>query len=126
MGTRHVIPEFCERMNELTTRHPEGPITFPIQGSGHETRSFCYIDDCVDQFMLLLDKAPRGAEIYHMGTMDERSVAAVAYAVAQRYFRLVKIETGVLPKGSPSRRLPDTGKSRRWGMRGRRSVSSRA
>lgn len=107
MGTHHVIPEFCERMNELTTRHQDGPVAFPIQGSGQETRSFCYIDDCVDQFMLLLGKAPAGAEIYHMGTMDERSVADVAYAVAKCYDRTIKIETGTLPKGSPSRRLPD-------------------
>ncbi len=69
-GTKHVIPEFCERMNVLA-RRPEyngsqtvlEPIPFPIQGSGEETRSFCYIDDCTEQFMTLLDRAPRGAEI---------------------------------------------------------------
>lgn len=110
MGTKHVIPEFCERMNDLTTRHPEGVIPFPIQGSGAESRSFCYIDDCVDQFVLLLDRAPRGAEIYHMGTMEELTISDVAHAVAQRYFRRIKIETGVLPKGSPTRRLPDIAK----------------
>lgn len=110
MGTHHVIPEFCERMNELTTRHPEGPIAFPIQGSGLESRSFCYIDDCVDQFMLLLEKSPRGAEIYHMGTMDERTVLDVASYVAKVYSREIKIEPGILPKGSPSRRLPDISK----------------
>ena len=118
MGTRHVIPEFCERMNELTTRHPDGPIPFPIQGSGEETRSFCYIDDSVDQFLFLLRYAPKGAEIYHMGTMDERSVAAVAYAVAKCYGRAIKLEPGILPKGSPSRRLPDIGKLTRLGYKG--------
>lgn len=110
MGTHHVIPEFCERMNELTSRYPDGPIPFPIQGSGQETRSFCYISDCVAQFMLMLDAAPAGAAIYHMGTMDERTVTDVAYGVARRYFREIKIEPGILPKGSPSRRLPDIGK----------------
>lgn len=118
MGTRHVIPEFCERMNELTTRHPDGPIAFPIQGSGEETRSFCYIDDCVAQFLLMLEKAPKGAEIYHMGTMDERSVADVAYAVAKCYGQAIKIEPGILPKGSPSRRVPDIGKIRGLGYDG--------
>jgi len=110
MGTHHVIPEFCQRMNDLTTRHPDGPIAFPIQGSGEETRSFCYISDCVEQFMFLLRSAPKGAEIYHMGTMDEWTVAEVAYAVAQCYGRQIKIEPGILPQGSPSRRLPDIGK----------------
>lgn len=118
MGTRHVIPEFCERMNALDSRHREGPIAFPIQGSGKETRSFCYIDDCAEQFMILLAKAPRGAEIYHLGTMEERTVADVAHAVAQRYFRQIKIEPGILPEGSPSRRLPDIGKTMALGYGG--------
>lgn len=107
MGTRHVIPEFCERMNTLGTRHPDGPVAFPIQGSGEETRSFCYISDCVEQFMTLLEKAPRGAEIYHVGATGERTILDVAYRVAACYDRVVKVEPGILPKGSPSRRLPD-------------------
>ncbi len=118
MGTHHVIPEFCQRMNELTTCHPDGPIAFPIQGSGEETRSFCYISDCVEQFMFLLRYAPEGAEIYHMGTMDEHTVADVAHRVAACYGRVIKIEPGILPKGSPSRRLPDIGKLGRLGYRG--------
>jgi len=124
MGTHHVIPEFCQRMNDLI-RQPENnealtkqPIPFPIQGSGEETRSFCYISDCVDQFMFLLSKAPKGAEIYHMGTMDEHTVADVAHRVAACYGREIKIEPGILPKGSPSRRLPDTGKLTRLGYPG--------
>lgn len=125
MGTHHVIPEFCQRMNDLAVR-PEyngaetvtQPIPFPIQGSGEETRSFCWIEDCVDQFMFLLRHAPRGTEIYHMGTMDEHTVADVAHRVAACYGREIKIEPGILPKGSPSRRLPDISKLARLGYRG--------
>jgi len=108
MGREHVIPEFCIRMNKLDARYPDGPIPFPIQGTGQETRSFCYIADCVDQLVMLLDNAMPG--IWHVGTMDERTIADVAHAVAQRYFRQIKIEPGSLPKGSPPRRLPDTAK----------------
>lgn len=120
MGTKHVIPEFCERMNELVVRHsdPAKVIPFPIQGSGEETRSFCYIDDCTEQFVTLLNKAPAGAEIYHLGTMEERTVADVAHSVAACYLREIKIELGVLPKGSPSRRLPDIAKIAALGYSG--------
>ena len=118
MGTHHVIPEFCQRMNELTARHPDGPIAFPIQGSGQETRSFCWIDDCIEQFRVLLNRAPQGAEIYHMGTMEEKTVADVAYRIAECYGRTIKLEPGILPKGSPSRRLPDISKLRRLGYVG--------
>jgi nucleoside-diphosphate-sugar epimerase len=106
MGTDHVIPEFCLRMNQLTAAQPEGIIPFPIQGSGQETRSFCYIDDCTAQLRTLLLGAPDG--IYNAGTMDERTICDVAGTVAACYGREIKIEPGTLQRGSPPRRLPDT------------------
>jgi nucleoside-diphosphate-sugar epimerase len=109
MGREHVIPEFCLRMNQLTVEQPEGVIQFPIQGTGQETRSFCYVDDCTGQLMLLLERAgPLG--VYHVGTMDERTIAATAHAVAACYDREIKVVPGTLPQGSPPRRLPDTSK----------------
>ena len=108
MGREHVIPEFCIRMNRLTAEHPSGVIPFPIQGTGAETRSFCYIDDCIGQLMLLISSAQSG--IWNVGTMDERTIADVAHGVAVCYGREVKVEPGTLPSGSPPRRLPDTAK----------------
>jgi nucleoside-diphosphate-sugar epimerase len=117
MGREHVIPEFCLRMNKLTAEQPEGIIQFPIQGSGLETRSFCYVDDCVDQLVLLLALAePLG--IYHVGNSDERTIADVAHAVAAQYGRDIKVVPGTLPKGSPPRRLPDTSKITALGYEG--------
>jgi UDP-glucose 4-epimerase len=60
MGREHVVPEFCIRMNRLAREQPHGVIPFPIQGTGLETRSFCYIGDCVDQLAALLGHAPPG------------------------------------------------------------------
>lgn len=118
MGTRHVIPEFCERMNSLAASGGRKPVLFPIQGSGEETRSFCWIDDCTEQFMTLLAKAPEGANIYHLGTMEERTVADVAHAVAACYGRKIILQPGKLPQGSPQRRLPDTRKIAKLGYGG--------
>ena len=109
MGGEHVIPEFCHRMNQLP-RYCDGIPGFPIQGTGQETRSFCYIDDCIAQLDLLLDKAPAGAGVWHVGTMDERTIEDTAHAVAACYGREIKVIPGTLPKGSPPRRLPDTAK----------------
>lgn len=114
MGREHVIPEFCIRMNKLVGENPADSIPFPIQGSGQETRSFCYIDDCVDQLVILLEKAdPIG--IYHIGNMDERSISDVAHAVADCYGRSINLVPGKLPQGSPPRRLPDTSKVEKLG-----------
>ena len=111
MGREHVVPEFCLRMNQLVREYPEGIIPFPIQGTGLETRSFCYVGDCVDQLALLLKHA-EGTGIYHVGVMDERTIADVAHAVAACYGREIKVVPGTLPKGSPPRRLPDISKLR--------------
>ena len=111
MGREHVIPEFCIRMNELVKLDPEGIILFPIQGTGQETRSFCYIDDCTDQLATLLDPGTPGG-VYHVGTEDEHTIADVAHKLARLYEREIKVMPGTLPKGSPPRRLPDTSKIR--------------
>ena len=123
MGNEHVIPEFCHRMNRLTTEQPEGIIHFPIQGTGLETRSFCWIDDCIDQLALLLDKAPPGVDVWHVGMMDERTIEDTAHAVAACYGREIKVVPGTLPKGSPPRRLPDTSKVEALGYQPRMSFS---
>ena len=117
MGREHVIPEFCLRMNRLVAEYPDpsGVVTFGIQGTGQETRSFCWVDDCVDQLMLLWDSAEEPVSVCHVGTMDEHTIADVAGAVAACYGRQIKVVPGTLPKGSPPRRLPDTGKIRAMG-----------
>ena len=112
MGWEHVIPEFCTRMNELVQRQQSGILPFPIQGTGQETRSFCYIDDCIDQLAVLAREDCSVEGVYHVGTMDEWTIADVADMVALNYGRDIKVIPGTLPKGSPPRRLPDTSKIR--------------
>ena len=114
-GRDHVIPQFCLRMARLDREHPEGVIPFPVQGTGTESRSFCYIDDCTDQLALLLERGDTG--IWHVGTMDERAIAYVAHDIAKCFGREIKIEPGTLRKGSPPQRCPDTAKIAALGYR---------
>jgi nucleoside-diphosphate-sugar epimerase len=65
-------------MNQLAREHPEGIIPFPVQGTGEETRSFCYIGDCVDQLVLLLGKS------YRMQRRQRRYPAARKRDVVRR------------------------------------------
>jgi nucleoside-diphosphate-sugar epimerase len=110
MGTDHVIPEFVLRMLET------GP-DFPIQGTGRETRSFCYIDDCVDGLLTLYDKGAHRS-VYHLGNpYEEWSIGGLAELIGEKLGRKVRVVPGTLPKGSPTRRLPDIGKMRGLGYK---------
>lgn len=115
MGTDHVVPQFALRMNELDLKYPEGAVPFPVQGTGQETRSFCFISDCTAQLALLLDEAPSAVSIWNVGTDDERTIADVASSVAAVYDREIKLLPGALRIGSALRRTPDIARIRTLG-----------
>lgn len=109
MGREHVVPQFAIRLKGMLTGPHPAEVSFPIQGTGKETRTFCDISDCVNGLTLLLDpKVPSG--IYHVGTTDERTVAEVADVVADAFGVTLFIQPGKLAAGSPPRRLPDISK----------------
>lgn len=115
-GYEHVIPEMAVRIRRLLAEHAgEDLISFPIQGTGLETRAFCHISDCVDAFVLLLDKLPEGQHVYHVGTPEEVTIAELATRIGAHYNRELKVVPGSLPKGSPPRRCPDITKLRALG-----------
>jgi dTDP-glucose 4,6-dehydratase/UDP-glucose 4-epimerase len=114
-GYEHVIPEMGVRVRRLTAEHPEGPIPFPIQGTGQETRSFCHISDCTDAFALLLEKAPGGQGVWHIGNPEEITIERLVHLIGEHYNRTMKVIPGTLPKGSPPRRCPDISRMRSLG-----------
>ena len=117
MGNEHVIPEFARRMIQLAQAGPadmpkvlRSRKKFPIQGSGLETRSFCYITDCVDGLMVLHERG-EDRNVYHLGNPnEEHTIRDLAFAVADWFGQKIAVAPGELPKGSPTRRLPDIGK----------------
>jgi nucleoside-diphosphate-sugar epimerase len=111
MGWEHVIPEFAQRLAGL---RGQGVASFPIQGTGQETRSFCFVDDCVDALMLLLERG-EDRNIYHIGTDQEVSISELAHLMASYFGLMFRVEPGKLPQGSPPRRLPDLSKMRAIG-----------
>src|SRR5208282_6500434 len=108
MGWEHVIPQFSLRMAELS-REKQGKIPFPIQGDGSESRSFICIDDFTEGFMTMLEKGAH-LGIYHIGTSEEVTIAALAGKVAKVFGREIEIQPGPLLKGGTVRRCPDISK----------------
>lgn len=114
MGWEHVIPQFVLRMKELAPKSKDQKIKFPIQGTGQETRAFCFIDDFIDGLMVVLEKGEH-LGIYHIGTMEEISIRTVAEEVGKYFGKEVEIVTGEEARGATKRRCPDITKLKKLG-----------
>lgn len=105
MQLGHVIPDFIERMKKLD-RQTE----FPILGSSNETRSFCYIDDFIDGFMLMRAKGEHMG-IYNIGRPTEISIGDLAFMIAECFHKQITLKTGTqFREGDAPRRKPDISK----------------
>jgi nucleoside-diphosphate-sugar epimerase len=105
MGFEHVIPQFAVRLKRLADATPTGELTFPIQGTGQETRSFCYIDDFVDGLIAIQDRGA-ASNLYHIGTTEEVTVADLAQRIASKLGREIRLVTSPVLAGSTPRRCP--------------------
>jgi nucleoside-diphosphate-sugar epimerase len=118
MGWEHVVPQFALRLKRLADAQPTGTIRFDIQGTGEETRSFCYIDDLVAGVLAMRDKGEH-LGIYHVGTMEEVSIADVARRIAAIAGRDLELVPGPLQAGGTTRRCPDISKLQKLGYKPR-------
>jgi nucleoside-diphosphate-sugar epimerase len=118
MGFDHVIPQFAVRLKRVADAHARGPLPFPIQGSGAETRSFCHVDDLVEGVMIMRGKGGH-LGIYHIGTSEEVSVADLARRMAGIVGREIALAPSAVLAGSTPRRCPDISKLAALGYRPR-------
>lgn len=102
-----VLPNFIE--------HGLRKEPLPIHGDGRNTRSFCYINDAIEAFFLVLFSNANG-ECFNIGNpKPEISVRDLAKQVAEtlpRPVKLVNIEPphAVYASSDPKRRCPDISK----------------
>ena len=118
MGWEHVVPQFALRMQQAMAKTPSGPVLFPIQGNGAETRSFCYVDDLVEGVMAMRESGEH-LGIYHIGTTEEVTIADLARRIAGHAGRDISLVAGAALSGSTPRRCPDISKLTRLGYKPR-------
>lgn len=106
MQQGHVIPDF---MDKVKRANGTGEI-IQMLGSGNETRSFCYISDFIDGFMLMRDKGEHMG-IYNIGNPVETTIKELALQVAAISNKCVTFHSGnILREGDAPRRKPDISK----------------
>jgi nucleoside-diphosphate-sugar epimerase len=116
MGFEHVIPQFATRLKRLAEETPAGELAFPMQGTGQETRSFCYIDDFIDGLVAVQERGAAG-NVYHIGTTEEVTIADLAGRVANQLGRSIRMVPSPLLAGSTMRRCPAIDKLEALGYR---------
>lgn len=110
MGFKHVIPEIA-----LRCLRTEKNGTLSIQGSGEETRSFCYIDDAVDGIIRAAFSEATENETIHIGSdKGEIAIGDLIALILKKLGRTdLEIRRGPAAPGSVVRRCPDISKARR-------------
>lgn len=114
MGWEHVLPQFVVRAVKAIQGCAHGPVPFPIQGDGTQTRAFVHIDDFTSGVMRMLERGSH-LGIYHIGNPEEIAIRSVVEKVFHLLGREAAIATGPLPEGGTQRRCPDIGKLRALG-----------
>ena len=118
MGFEHVIPQFALRLRALVAQQPTGRLRFAIQGTGDATRSFCFIGDLVAGILVMRERGEH-LGIYHVGTMEEVTIADLARRVARAAGREIELVPGEAAAGGTPRRCPDISKLARLGYKPR-------
>ncbi|WP_207457017.1 SDR family NAD(P)-dependent oxidoreductase [Azospirillum sp. SYSU D00513] len=114
MGWEHVVPEFVRRAVSAIDLAPRGPVPFPIQGDGTQTRAFVHIDDAIDGIMTVTEKGEH-LGIYHIGNPEEVTIAELARQVVAALGREADVLAGPPAPGGTARRSPDIARLRALG-----------
>jgi len=118
MGWEHVVPQFALRIQAAGKQQPAGRLRFEIQGTGRETRSFCFIDDLVAGVMVMRAEGEH-LGIYHIGTTEEIAIADLARRIAGFAGREIELVAGKPAAGGTARRCPDISKLSQLGYKPR-------
>lgn len=108
LSSDHVIPQLITRIGDHLKARPEDDnITVDIQGTGYETRSFCYISDAIDQILCIVDKGEH-LGIYNVGNYSEINTPRLTRMIGDCFHKRVNARpSSVTREGSPYQRCPN-------------------
>ena len=109
MGFKHVIPE-------LITKTIKEKKILDIQGNGKNKRSFCYIEDFVDAFNIIIKKG-KHKEIYNIGNTEEVKISYLSKLIISLLNKDLKIKLSTKSFYNAMRRLPDIKKINKLGYK---------
>jgi UDP-glucuronate decarboxylase len=82
-----------------------------VYGDGRQTRSFCYVDDMIDAFALMMKTERAVTGPVNLGNPAEFTIVDLAKMIIEMTSSKSKIIHMELPKDDPARRRPDISKA---------------
>lgn len=116
MGYEHIIPEVVMRLKKVSNNFQDKEVDLPIQGTGEETRAFCFVKDAVRGIRMCMEQG-RSGEIYNVGTSEEISIKEVVRMISDIFSIKTTIIPGKRREGGTTRRCPDISKLASLGYR---------
>lgn len=114
MGFEHVIPDFLRKC----IKNEE----FKIQGTGNQTRCFCFIVDAINGINLISEHPNAINKIFNIGTSEEITINELIILLSKIHGKkIVPIKTGFENTGI-QRRVPDLTKIFSMGYKPRVSL----
>lgn len=116
MGYEHAIPELIKKIYVASKGLKKKEINLKIQGTGNETRSFCYIDEAINQIVYLY-KRGKTNNIYNVGNSCEIKIKRLLNLISEIIKIKIHVRTGNIRAGSTLRRCPDLSKINNLGYK---------
>lgn len=116
MGWEHVIPQLLKKVYDASSGFKKDKAVIAIQGSGKESRSFCYIDDAIKGILICGHKGKDG-EIYNIGKEEEVSINDLIREIGNILDIKIITRNTSLRKGSTKRRCPDVSRLKSLGYK---------
>ena len=114
MGFEHVIPQIVKKIIDASNRLQQKEVTIEIQGSGEETRAFCYVEDAINGIILSAEHGTDG-EVYNVGKEEEIKIIDLVKKIGEAMGVQLTITHTNLLMGSTPRRCPDVSKLKSLG-----------
>jgi UDP-glucuronate decarboxylase len=83
-----------------------------IYGDGSQTRSFCYVDDLIEGFILLMNSSKKVTGPINIGNPGEFTILELAETVLRMVGGSSRLELKPLPQDDPKQRKPDITQAR--------------
>ncbi len=114
MGFEHVIPQIVKKIVDASDGLRQHSVSIEIQGSGEETRAFCYVKDAIKGIILSAEQGLDG-EVYNVGKQEEVKIIDLVRKIGAAMGVQLKITHSNLLMGSTPRRCPDVSKLKALG-----------